>query len=229
MLFNTNSKLCDIIFYDSSIISVINRFGINLGVGDYSVSEICQKHNIDESFLISIINTFLNENYFPEEHLRMYNINNIIEYLEKTNAYYEQFQLPNIERHFNLLINKSESDNGNLHLLKTFFLELKQELIARIHEDNTMWFPKLKKLNSGIGEIKLHHIKENNHPIEDKLNDLKSFFIIHLKGVYDINLCHAVIASIIALEKDLKQNNRIRERILRPIEHALTNRERDDK
>ena len=60
MLFNTNSKLCDIIFYDSSIISVINRFGINLGVGDYSISEICQKHNIDESFLISIINTFLN-------------------------------------------------------------------------------------------------------------------------------------------------------------------------
>ena len=92
-----------------------------------------------------------------------------------------------------------------------------------------MWFPKLKKLSSGIGEIRLHHIKENNHPIEDKLNDLKSFFIIHLKGVYDINLCHAVIASIIALEKDLKQNNRIRERILRPIEHALTNRERDDK
>ena len=87
-------------------------------------------HNIDESFLISIINTFLNENYFPEEHLRMYNINNIIEYLEKTNAYYEQFQLPNIERHFNLLINKSESDNGNLHLLKTFFLELKQELMT---------------------------------------------------------------------------------------------------
>lgn len=231
-LFNTSSKLCDIIFYDSSVISVINRFGINLGVGDSSVSDVCHKHNIDESFLITIINTFLNENYFPEMILRKYNINNIIEYLEKTNAYYEQFQLPNIERHFNILINKSESDNGNLHLLQNFFLELKQELIARINNDKSIWFPKLKKLNRNfneLSEIKLLHFKDGNHSIEDKLNDLKSFFIIHLKGIYDINLCHAVIASIIALEKDLKQNNRIRERILRPIEHALTNVEINDK
>ena len=117
-LFNINSKLCDIIFYDSSVISVINRFGINLGVGDYTVAEICRSHNLDENFLIVIINTFLNEKYFPERLLKTYSITKIVNYLEKTNSYYEQFQLPNIERHFNLLIMKSNADDGNLHLLR---------------------------------------------------------------------------------------------------------------
>lgn len=223
-LFNINSKLCDIIFYDSSVISVINRFGINLGVGDYTVAEICRSHNLDENFLIVIINTFLNEKYFPERLLKTYSITKIVNYLEKTNSYYEQFQLPNIERHFNLLIMKSNADDGNLDLLKRFFDEMKNELLLRINFDRQEWFPQLLQLgNTTLDEdIELDNIPESAHPIEDKLNDLKSFFIIHLKGKYDVNLCQAVVSSIIALEKDLKQNNRIRERILLPFERALT-------
>ena len=223
-LFNINSKLCDIIFYDSSVISVINRFGINLGVGDYTVAEICRSHNLDENFLIVIINTFLNEKYFPERLLKTYSITKIVNYLEKTNSYYEQFQLPNIERHFNLLIMKSNADDGNLHLLKRFFDEMKNELLLRINFDRQEWFPQLLQLgNTTLDEdIELDNIPESAHPIEDKLNDLKSFFIIHLKGKYDVNLCQAVVSSIIALEKDLKQNNRIRESILLPFERALT-------
>lgn len=225
MQFNVNTKLSDIIFYDSSIISVINRFGIKLGVGDSSVKDIAKQYNIDDSFLITIINTFLNESYFPEKILKNFSIEKIIDYLQKTNSYYEQFQLPNIERHFNLLISKSDNSDGNLNLLMNFFLEMKRELIHRIDNDKNNWFPHLLMMSKNIQleEIKPYKFVEISHPIEDKLNDLKSFFIVHLKGKYDLNLCHAVIVSIIALEKDLKQNNRIRERILRPIEHYLEN------
>ena len=53
--------------------------------------------------------------------------------------------------------------------------------------------------------------------IEEKLNDLINMFVIHLKGEYDVNLCHAVLVAIMTLQKDIKQNNRIRYRILLPI------------
>jgi regulator of cell morphogenesis and NO signaling len=101
---------------------------------------------------------------------------------------------------------------------------MKNELLLRINFDRLEWFPQLLQLgNTTLDEdIELDNIPESAHPIEDKLNDLKSFFIIHLKGKYDVNLCQAVVSSIIALEKDLKQNNRIRERILLPFERALT-------
>ena len=40
----------------------------------------------------------------------------------------------------------------------------------------------------------------------EKLNDLKSFFVLHLTGKYDLNLCYGVIFAIFSLEKDIKQN-----------------------
>lgn len=60
-------------------------------------------------------------------------------------------------------------------------------------------------------------LAEENDNIEEKLNDLINMFVIHLKGEYDVNLCHAVLVAIMTLQKDIKQNNRIRYRILLPI------------
>ena len=48
-----------------SLIPVINRLGIRLGLGDKTVEEICKEHSIDTDFLLAVINTFLNEEYFP--------------------------------------------------------------------------------------------------------------------------------------------------------------------
>ena len=58
-------------------------------------------------------------------------------------------------------------------------------------------------------------------PIEEKIDDLINMLIVHLKGDYDHNLGMAVIVAIFSLKKDIKQNNRIRNRILRPISQAL--------
>ena len=60
-----------------------------------------------------------------------------------------------------------------------------------------------------------------NQIIEEKLNDLKNLFILHLSGSYDVNLCYAVIFALYSLEKDIRQHNRIRNRILRPMSEAM--------
>ena len=52
---------------------------------------------------------------------------------------------------------------------------------------------------------------------EALLADLKSIMIKHLSGDYNENLCYAVLFAITTLEKDIKQHNRIRERILRQM------------
>ena len=62
-----------------------------------------------------------------------------------------------------------------------------------------------------------------NDCIDDKVQDLISMFVIHLKGDYDRNLTHAVLVAIFALKTDLEQNNRIRNRILIPLCQAMAN------
>ena len=224
-LINADCKLCDVILNEPSIIPVINRFGIILGVGDKSIRTVCEEKNLDCEFFVTILNTFINEDYFPENRLKSFCATQIVDYLTLTNSYYQQFQIPNIERHFNSLISQSDSDNNNLELMKQFFEELKKELLSRIEHDRTSWFPAIRAAAEQLqGEYYGEHIHyDHDEPdsLEEKLDDLKSLFVIHLRGEYDLNLCHGVIFALYSLEKDIKQHNRIRNRILRPIADAM--------
>lgn len=222
-LINPESKLSDIIINESSTITILDRFGITIGVGDARVSDACQQHGIDVNFLTTILNTYINENYFPQAALISFSTSKIIGYLIKTYDHYRDNVIPNIERHFAFLINKTESHNNNLLLMRQFFDEVKQELLQRIDDDTTKWFPKIT-----IDEMKSTFEKPSfssqsldvNDPIEDKIDDLINMLIVHLKGEYDHNLGYAVITAIFSLKKDIKQNNRIRNRILLPLSQA---------
>lgn len=216
-LYTEHSRLCDIVFENPGIINVINRFGIFLGVSDDNVKTVCERHEIAPEFFLTIINTFLFPDYFPEEKLKSFSLPKITEYLHKTDNYYRQFQLPNIERHFNSLVQMSKNDNASLTMLRKFFMEMKQEFSIRIEYDIKTLFPSLKESEPEISEEEASYILQTDENIEDKLHDLVSFFVIHLKGEYDCNLCFAVVSALFALENDVKQNNRIRHRILLPM------------
>lgn len=227
-LIYADMRLCDIILNEPTLIPVINRFGIALGIGDKTIRTLCEEKGLDTHFFLTMLNTFINEGYFPENRLKSFCIAQIVDFLTKANVYYERFQLPNIERHFNSLIEKSDADNNNLSLVRKFFLEFKKELLARIENDKRNYFPAAKEIHLRLSERKqdghetdLVHLEEEQDPIEAKLNDLKSLFVKHLSGDYDVNLCYAVIFAIYSLEKDIHQHNRIRYRILEPLVNAL--------
>lgn len=224
-LINAETKLCDVILNEPTLIPVINRFGIILGVGDKSIRTVCEEKKLDSEFFVTILNTFIDEDYFPENRLKSFCAAQIVDYLTQTNAFYKQFQIPNIERHFNSLIQKSNNGNNNLELMKQFFDELKKELLTRIENDQNHWFPAIKAAAESLhGEYYGNPIAQDaqeSDTLEEKLDDLKSLFVIHLKGEYELNLCHGVIFAIYSLEKDIKQHNRIRNRILRPMADAM--------
>ena len=222
-LINPESRLSEIIINEPSTITILDRFGITLGVGDARVCDACQNLGIDVNFLTTILNTYINENYFPQAALISFSTSKIIGYLIKTYNHYRDNIIPNIERHFAFLINKTESHNNNLFLMRQFFDEVKQELLQRIDDDTTQWFPRI-----ALDEMKSTFEMPNfssqsqdvNDPIEDKIDDLINMLIVHLKGDYDHNLGFAVITAVFSLKKDIKQNNRIRNRILLPLSQA---------
>lgn len=219
-IFGKDSRVSAIIFHAPEILTVLNRFGIYLGVGDMNVDEAAEKAGINPVFLLTMLNTYLNEDYFPEEAVKNFTISDIVEYLAKTDTYWIESQLPNIDRHFHSLLSRSE-DSSNLSLLAEFYASMAKELTARIHLDLDTVFPLLKEAEKSVKNVKdicpdlLAKIEDTS--VEDKAGDLLTFFIVHLKGKYDSNLCRAVITTLFTLDKDIKQNNRIRTRILIPL------------
>jgi regulator of cell morphogenesis and NO signaling len=222
-LFCAEHKLSDVVFYDPSVITLLNRFGIFLGVGDNTIGQACANVNKDVDFFLAILNTYLFEDYFPESELKSFSIEKIVDYLSKTDQYYVEFQLPNIERHFNSLVihNNAHSSSNNLPLLRKFFEEMSRELMGGIEFDRSTLFPSLLK----DAKVKTAQLLNNDFfkkyavskDVEEKISDLLSFFVIHLNGIADQNLCRAVVVALFTMQKDIKQNNRIRERILLPL------------
>ncbi len=222
-LIKGDTKLSDIVLEDPTIATVFYRFDIALGVGDNTVTSICQERNLDETFFTTILNTYISSDYFPEKILSTFKASIIIDYLTQTNAYYEHYQIPNIERHFNFLLQKSDPNN-NLGLMMNFFHEVKVELLHRIKNDQEVWFPRILQCESQDNTCRPGtetEIQESQDSIEDKIDDLINMFVIYLKGNYDSNLCQAVLIVLFSLKKDITQNNRIRYRILRPLSQVL--------
>lgn len=209
-LFSPSTPLSDALKREPTLIPVINRFGISLGTGDSSIDTVCRSKELDTDFFLTILNTFANEEYFPERHLKAIDPAIIVEYLRLTGESYLKFQIPNIERHFDSLLQRSGSEN-NLRLMRSFFDEVKKDLTDHINFDLHSWFAGIKSPTLPPVSI------PDGKAIEDKLSDLRNMMIMHLVGDYDSNLCYAVIVAIIAFEKDLKQNSRIRNRILYPL------------
>lgn len=219
-----DTKLHEIVLFDPTIVTVLYRFGIELGLSENTVDSICESKSISIDFFLAILNTYLYPSYFPQNKVEKFSASDIVNYLSQTNMFYEHFQIPNIERHFGLLLKKSESDNSNLSLMMRFFEEAKNELLQRIYADRENWFPQLLSQYSKNPNISLFadlETVDESDSVEDKIDDLINMFVIHLKGVYDHNLCQAVLISLVNFKKDIKQNNRIRNRILKPFSKAL--------
>ena len=223
-LVTPDTKLCEVIVDEPSVVPVINRFDIVLGVGDRTIKSICKEKGIDTSFFITILNAFIHESFFLENVTGAFNAGDVVDYLRKTNNSYVRNQLPNIERHFAALISRSDSNN-NLPLLFNFYREVKTEIERRIDSDN-QWFDAIISAEQSNSEVSVagNAVQAESDSIEDKLSDLINMFVIHLRGDYDRNLCHAVLFAVISLEKDIRQNNRIRNRVLRPLVDALNSR-----
>ena len=102
---------------------------------------------------------------------------------------------------------------------------MKTEIERRIDSDN-QWFDAIISAEQSNSEVSVagNAVQAESDSIEDKLSDFINMFVIHLRGDYDRNLCHAVLFAVISLEKDIRQNNRIRNRVLRPLGDALNSR-----
>jgi regulator of cell morphogenesis and NO signaling len=228
-LITSDMKMADVIHGNYLLIPIINRFGIHLGFGEKTVKAVCSDYQIDHEFFLTIINTFSNENYFPEKKLQTFNVLLILAYLRKTHNYYLDVQIPLIERHIDALINVS-SKHPNLELVKNFFLTYKKELRVHISREEAITFPYIEKIYAlyhHTFDATLYHeisssysikkFDEEHDNIDDKLYDLQNILIKYVTGDFDQTLINTIIFELFRLEKDIKDHTRLEDKVLIPL------------
>ena len=229
MIIKADTKMADVIHVNYYLISVIYRFGINLGFGEDTVKELCKKNDVNLDFFLEIVNAFHDEEYFPNSHLKSFSVQLIIDYLRKTHNYYTKIKIPELQNLINEMVIACYPKSKDVDLVNKFFNEYKEELHNHIKREEDVAFPyairiekaflsnrisdDLKKelLNYSITKYKSEH-----DDLEVKPFDLKNIIIKYLPPPTNNYLCSKVIDELYHLEKDLNDHSRIEEKVMVP-------------
>lgn len=220
--------MADVIHMDYRLIPIIGRFGIEYGFGNKSVHEVCHDHNINVWFFLEIVNSYHNDEYFPNKQLQNFSTRLIIEYLRNTHSYYLNSKVPEIERYIDEM-EKGVSDKNlkNIQLLKGFFKEYKYELTKHIDREEKQVFPYILALEDSMdvdylfSELldrmrheSIEYYERTHDDVESKLSDLKNLIIRYLPPVLCNELCQKLLTELFRLETDLKNHARIEDNVL---------------
>lgn len=207
------------------LLPVINRFGIQLGFQDMTIEDICKEKNLDMNFFLAIVNTFNLHEYFPEEELRSFSSNLIIDYLRKSHLDFIKVSLPKIESILDELVSCSKS--ADLKIIQTFYSKYKEELVDHIKDEEENTFPYVLQLQkafdeqqiplpASIAKYSIQSFEKEHSNVDEKLFDLKNIIIKYLDPNYNQSLCNSFLVELFQLERELKDHARIEDNILVP-------------
>ncbi len=195
--------MADVLAEHNELIPVLNRFGIRLGVGNDTLIELCETHDLNPDFILTVLNVYLDESYRPDASLLLFDTGLIADYFHRTVENYINALVPNIEKHLNAFIALSGAETDELGMLRQLFRRFSGRMTGYLQQ------------MAADGDDDLP---------DDLLHDLKSILIKHLSPEYNQNLAYATIFSVHSLEKDLAAHNRLRNKVLRPklneLDHA---------
>ncbi len=222
--------MADVIHMNYLLLPILNRFDIQLGFGDKTIKEVCTDHHVNVDFFLEIINSFNDDDYFPQTHLQTFPLKLIIDYIQKSHNYYLNYKIPQIESLIGKLIEHSDtSQKKQMELIEKFFQEYKEELIIHIQNEENDVFPyiltidtafSLRKIDDTVKKLvhekSIDFFVDTHTNIEDKLYDLKNIIIKYLPPARDYTSSNALLFELFRLERDLNDHARIEDKVLVP-------------
>lgn len=219
-IFTERDKLSQVVRSNFHLLPVINRFGLSLGIKDKSIAEVCAEKQIETGFFLAIVNTYHNQDYFPETELQGFSPLLIIDYLQKTHLHYATYMLPKIEGLLNKLISGCDENCSYLKMIDTFYQKYKNELLLHINDEEENVFPNIIRLvkqeEAGEQDYSILTFEKEHSNVDIKLNDLKNLIIKYLEPTYDNNHCNEFLIALSDFEKDIRDHARIEDKVLLP-------------
>ena len=212
-------KMSDIIGQNIFLKPILNRFGINSGIGEMTIKTICTNKGIELKSFLAILNTYNSQKYFPKP--EDVEINVLIVFLKSTHSYYLDYTLPRIEK---LLAQMSVDcpENKALAMIELYYSVYKKQLTLHIEYEETELFPLIVKIlnrqintseNPDYYSDKIQHEHVN---VEDKLSDLKTILIKFLPPGVNENLANELLFELSRFEQELLDHARFEDKILIP-------------
>lgn len=228
MIFSKDIKMAELIHQNFEVLTVLRRFGIELGFGEKTVEEVCDNLKINPDFFLEIVNSFSDEDYFSQSKLKTHDVEDILFYLKNTHQFYLTKKFPEIEQ----LIHELEFTENNIpnkQLLENFFNEYKVEFINHVQREEERIYPYITELdkvlktgevssifNENMKKYTILDYQQEHENVEEKLYDLKNIIIKYLPTPLNTDGYSSILVKLFKLENDLNEHSRIEEKVIIP-------------
>lgn len=206
--------MCDLMAHEEEAIQIISRFGLNMGVGEQTIEQVCVAHHVHTPTFLAVVNYKLfRQRALPAD----IEIETLNRYLRHAHTYFLDFRLPRLRRALIEAVNPANPDSQIPMLILRCFDEFVAEIRTHIeHED--------------AGNYEEH--EHDDQRITDKLTEIKNLIIKYYPADevqasddenQHIHVSYALIGVMSDLwhtEQDFADHCAIEDEILRPALHA---------
>ena len=206
-MYKPTDKICDLMSHEEDAIQIISRFGLQMGVGDQTIEQVCEAHNVHTPTFLAVVNyKVFHQQVLPDD----IDVPTLQRYLQNAHTYFMDFRLPRLRRALIEAIIPADPTTKIPGLILRCFDEFVDEIRTHIEHEN-----------EGLYEEHEH----DDQRITDKLTEIKNLIIKYYPSPTTGNLSPItyllinVMSDLWHTEQDFEDHCAIEDDILRP---ALT-------
>ena len=177
-MYEPDDKMISLIRDNYNLLQSLGSFGISLGFGDKTVSQVCEEQHVDTYTFLAVVNFTINGYRDIDDATRL-SMPTLLQYLKASHDYFIGFQLPFIRKE---LVDALDERDNLARLILKLYDEYARSITAHLKYEEKHVYPYVEALLQGkpvadfeIDMYSKHHGQESN-----KLRELKSIIIKYL-------------------------------------------------
>ncbi len=186
-LYEADDKMIDLISDNHSMLQGLSAFGIRLGFGDKTVSEICAQQGVDCYTFLTVVN-FLINGYSPKATDDNISVKTLLDYLRASHRYFLDFQLPSIRKkleeslNLNTTTDAGKQESALVVLIMRLYDEYAHDIRLHMKYEEKTLFPYVEALLRGEKkpDYNVDIFAKHHSDTTGKFHELKNIIIKYL-------------------------------------------------
>ncbi len=213
-----NDVIIDIINDDYTILPLLSRFSIPLGLGNETLNDVCRRNDIDVKALLLVLN-YIRTGIIDSSYISVISPLEVVRFLKNSHDYFINYKFGHIRKNLIAALDLETNPTNNL-ILKFFDSFVKKVEDHFRYEENTV-FPYVESLVDGKKSAYTIEIFERHHEeVVDALAELKNIILRYYRTTAP-NLMYDVLVDIYNCEEDLASHSDIENNLLIPMVYDL--------
>lgn len=219
-MYEPDDKMISLIRDNYNLLQSLGSFGISLGFGDKTVSQVCEEQHVDTYTFLAVVNFTIN-GYRDFDDATRLSMPTLLQYLKASHDYFIGFQLPFIRKE---LVDALDDKDNLARLILKLYDEYARSITAHMKYEEKNVYPYVEALLQGkpVNDFEIDMYSKHHGQESSKLRELKSIIIKYLPsdGLHN-NQLSATLYDIYNNEEWLSLHAQVEDEIFIPAVRRL--------